>query len=181
MVSKDKWITEGLKAMAGEGLPGVRIDRIAARLGVSKGSFHHHFDGAAAYRRALLEHYEVQAVEAMRQATAQAPGDGLAKLEALADSFDELYDAGIETAMRAWGVHDADAHRTVARIDQCRLEFLQEVWAAVLPDPEAARIAALVPHLIVIGASAAPASVTPEDLAAVLQLLARIAPAVKPA
>lgn len=80
--------------------------------------------------------------------------------------------------MRAWAVHDADAQGTVARIDQSRLEMLQQLWAAILPDPEAARVAALVPHLIVIGASAAPA--TPQDLAAILSLLTRIAPALSP-
>jgi AcrR family transcriptional regulator len=177
MASKDDWITAGLGVLAEAGLPAVRIDRIAARLGVSKGSFHHHFEGAAAYRRALLERYEARAIEAMRQATAQ-PGGGLARLEALAGAFEELYDARIETALRAWALHDDDANRVVAGIDRARLEALQEIWAAIVPDPETARTAALVPHLIVIGAGVAPETAGAEDLAAVLRLLVRIAPAV---
>ncbi len=176
MASRDDWIAAGLEALAGEGLPGVRIDPIAAQLGVSKGSFHHHFEGAADYRRAILERYEAQAIDAMRQATAHAPG-GIERLEALVASFERLHDARIETALRAWAIHDPDARQAMARIDRARLEMLQEVWAAILPDPETARTAALIPHLIVIGASASPATVTRRDLADVLRLLARIAPA----
>ncbi|MCD0444735.1 TetR/AcrR family transcriptional regulator [Glycomyces sp. A-F 0318] len=177
MASRDDWITAGLEALAETGLPGVRIDRIAARLGVSKGSFHHHFNGADAYRRAMLERYGDRAVEAMRRTVADAPGEGLERIEALVGAFDGLYDARIETALRAWARHDDDAQRVVAGIDRARLEALQEVWTRLLPGAETARIAALVPHLVVIGASAAPWSVADGDLAAVMRLLARIAPA----
>ncbi len=61
-MTRDRWIDEGLLVLAEEGAPGVRIDRIAARLGLSKGSFFHHFDGIAAYRRALLDRWESSAV-----------------------------------------------------------------------------------------------------------------------
>ncbi|SDD76865.1 transcriptional regulator, TetR family [Glycomyces harbinensis] len=162
--------------MAEEGLPGVRIDRIAAGLGVSKGSFHHHFDGAAAYRLSLLERYETQAVAAMERATADASAGGLEQLDALVASLERLYDARIETALRAWAIHDADAQRVMAGIDRARLAMLQEIWADIVPDPRTARTAALIPHLIVIGASASPT--TAQDLAAVMRLLARVAPAI---
>ena len=55
--------------LAAEGAAGVRIDRIAARLGLSKGSFHHHFAGADGYKRDLLAHYEALSVDAVESAS----------------------------------------------------------------------------------------------------------------
>ena len=63
---------EGLRVLAAEGAPAVRIDRIAARLGLSKGSFHHHFAGADGYKRDLLALYEALSVDALASATGGA-------------------------------------------------------------------------------------------------------------
>ncbi|MGO1975429.1 MAG: TetR/AcrR family transcriptional regulator [Propionibacteriaceae bacterium] len=169
MMTRQDWITRGLEALAEGGLPSVRIDRLAAELGVSKGSFHHHFAGAAAYRRELLQSYEDQALTAFH--AVGGSGQGLALLEALLDSLDELYDARIEAAIRAWAMHDEDAKQVIDRLDRERLRFLTDIWGTALPDPGQARIAALLPHLVTIGASVSSATVSPEDLRSALRLL----------
>ncbi len=52
--SKQAWLDEVLRTLADEGAPALRIDRLAGGLGLSKGSFYHHFDGMAGYKDALL-------------------------------------------------------------------------------------------------------------------------------
>jgi AcrR family transcriptional regulator len=182
LATGDDWLAAGLEALAEFGLPGVRIDRIAARLGVSKGSFHHHFDGAEAYRRALLQRYEEQATQTAQRSACLDQGQALLsqrleQLDRLVESFDTLYDARIETAMRAWALHDDDARQVVSRVDDARLQMLQDVWASALPHQDMPRTAALVPHLVIIGASASPTT-SAEDLGSVLRLLTRLARAV---
>ncbi|WP_161632073.1 TetR/AcrR family transcriptional regulator [Nakamurella lactea] len=160
MTTRDEWVDEGLEVLGSHGLPGVRIDRIAGRLGVSKGSFHHHFQGIADYRRALLARYEQQVTQPLTDTSETA---GEQTLRRLADQLADLYNPRIETAMRAWALHDEDARTIIARVDAARLSALTMAWTDIVDDPETAGTAALIPHLVAIGAAAA---VPPLDLAA---------------
>lgn len=69
--ARERWLNEGLKVLAEEGAAGIRIDRIAARLHLSKGSFHHHFDGAEGYKKALLAHFEQLSIRTLENAIAE--------------------------------------------------------------------------------------------------------------
>ncbi len=51
----DDWLQAGYAILAEEGLNALKIDRLCARLGVTKGSFYWHFADTGAYRRALIE------------------------------------------------------------------------------------------------------------------------------
>lgn len=50
----DDWIRAGFAILAEEGIKALKIDRLCARLGVTKGSFYWHFDGMPSYRAALV-------------------------------------------------------------------------------------------------------------------------------
>src|SRR5262245_23041898 len=50
----DDWIRAGFAILAEEGVKALKIDRLCARLGVTKGSFYWHFDGMPGYRAALV-------------------------------------------------------------------------------------------------------------------------------
>jgi len=52
-VSVDDWVELGLALLAEEGLSGIKIDRLCARMGVTKGSFYWHFTDLDAYLAAL--------------------------------------------------------------------------------------------------------------------------------
>ena len=53
MTTRDRWLNEGMAVLAEQGSRSIRVNRIAARLDLTKGSFHHHFDDIADYHRAL--------------------------------------------------------------------------------------------------------------------------------
>lgn len=52
--SAEDWIQAGYAILAEEGLKALKLDRLCARLGVTKGSFYWHFSDMAAYRAALI-------------------------------------------------------------------------------------------------------------------------------
>src|SRR3569833_3332924 len=60
MAGKRGWLDAGLVLLAEQGAPSVTIERLSERLGLSKGSFYHHFKGMTGYRTALLEHFETE-------------------------------------------------------------------------------------------------------------------------
>jgi AcrR family transcriptional regulator len=52
-LSAEDWIEAGFRLIAEEGLRAVKIDRLSAALGVTKGSFYWHFADIAAYMEAV--------------------------------------------------------------------------------------------------------------------------------
>lgn len=172
MTSRERWIDEGMRVLAEEGVSGVRIDRVAKRLGLTKGSFFHHFDGVAAYRTALLQRWEGQTLDDRGDAPPQAI------LEDLAARVGTLLDLRLEAAVRAWAFQDPEAAAAQQRVDQARLAALETIWSRIIDDPVRARAAAMLPHLLAIGAAVALPSTSQEDLESAFGLLAELIPSV---
>lgn len=177
MTTRDRWLNEGMAVLAEQGARGVRVDRIAGRLGLTKGSFHHHFDGIADYHRALWARYESDSMDAIRRAVTAVsdlpPERALMELPAHV-----VFDPRIEAAMRGWAFENDEASAVQRRVDAARLDALISLWQQILPGSGRARIAALVPHLLMIGASVALPSPTKTDMQEVFSLLATLVPSV---
>jgi hypothetical protein len=75
---------------------------------------------------------------------------------------------------------DADAAAAQERVDVARLASLEAVWARMVDDPARAHAAALLPHLLLIGASVALPATSRDDLESAFGLLAELIPAVPP-
>ena len=165
--------------LAAEGADGVRADRIAARLGLTKGSFHHHFAGISDYRRAILERHERDQLAVLERLSLwldQLPADEA--LATLPGRLTELFEADLERAVRSWAFSDPAARSVQERLDSARLAFLRDLWTQILGEGHRAYVAALVPHLIAIGASMAQPRLAADDLRAVFDLLSALAPGV---
>jgi AcrR family transcriptional regulator len=179
-ITRERWLDEGLAVLAEEGPPGLRIDRLAARLGVTKGSFHHHFAGAAGFKAALLAHYEAQSRRALDDAIAERRAEGtratLAWLTELATRDGELRRARLDTAVRAWAQSDPAVRETQARIDAATIGALQAAWRPLVGSDAEARAAALVPYLVSLGAQAIVPPIASDDLRAVYALLLDLVP-----
>ena len=180
--TRARWLDEGLDVLATDGVDGLRIDRLASRLGVTKGSFHHHFAGIADYRGALLAHYEEQATAALAEAIETRDGAGtratLAWLTALvADDGATLRRPELDASVRAWAHGDPEARATQARIDAAAIAALQATWRPAVESDAAARTAALVPYLVSLGAAAMVPPVEAAELRAVYRLLLESVPA----
>ena len=175
MPSRSDWIQAGLVAVADYGPNGLRIDRLCRSLGVSKGSFHHHFAGAGDFKQALLAAYEIRAVNTLDQAIEQTKAvtakDALAGLTAAITSREGFYNPDLEVAMRAWAFSDVEVRAVQQRIDERRLESLRRIWSQILDDPAAVYTAALLPYLVGIGASLIQPPTPPDQLQRVYALL----------
>lgn len=179
MTARDMWLEEGLAVLAEQGPSGVRIDRIAARLQLTKGSFHHHFEGISGYKAALLERYQDEALSALQHALAELEPLGEKKaLVALPEYLEEAFDIGLETAVRSWAFQDDPARMVQERVDSARLAAIEKLWLSLVRDAGRARTAALVPHLLAIGSSVALPPLTSSQLREVFDLLGELIPAV---
>jgi AcrR family transcriptional regulator len=174
--TRQRWLDEGLAVLAEEGEGGLRIDRLATRLGLTKGSFFHHFGGAAGYRTALLEEHERTALAALTEAIEARPDEGTgATLAWLTEHSTSgpgtIRRADLDLAVRAWASSDPEARATQERLDTATVEALQAVWRPAVSSDEDARIAALVPYLVSLGAATIVPPIALDELRRVYELL----------
>jgi AcrR family transcriptional regulator len=54
---REDWILKALDVLRKEGLAGVRAERLARDLNVTKGSFYHHFKNLADLQEAILDYW----------------------------------------------------------------------------------------------------------------------------
>lgn len=149
--TREDWIEEGFRVLAGEGDAGLTVDALCERLDRSKGSFYHHFNGRPAYVEALLETWESQATDRFVE-IGHAGGPVEHRLKAVNREASELRNAGVERAIRLWASTEPRARTAQDRVDRKRLALLEELCAERMQEGDASRRLARIFQLVFVGA-----------------------------
>ena len=150
-VTRDDWIEEGFRVLASMGDAALTVDALCERLGRSKGSFYHHFDGRPGYVRDLLETWERQATDRLIE-TGRADAPVEDRLRAVNREASELKNSRLERAIRGWAAREPEAARVQDRVDRRRLAFMEELCAERMGEGDPARRLARVFQLVFVGA-----------------------------
>lgn len=141
-LSATDWARAALNAIGEHGLAGVAVERLAVRLGTTKGSFYWHFPSRDALVAAALELWDETHTEAIIRAV-QAEPDPAARLRALFLGVTPSPMAPIEVNLLAAADHPLVApamRRAVAR----RVGYVTSLFTALgFPPEEAGRRAVL--------------------------------------
>ncbi|MBX3431667.1 MAG: TetR/AcrR family transcriptional regulator [Hyphomonadaceae bacterium] len=139
----DAWIDAAFDALAEGGIDAVRIDPLAKRLGVTRGSFYWHFTDRAALHQAMLKEWRKRAsyqVGSRIDSRTSAPDERLRQNLALPKSTARAKRAAaIELAIRLWAQRDAQAARAVKHIDAVRLKYYAKLYGEMGLSPVLAR------------------------------------------
>lgn len=126
-LGRQDWLKIGLQALIESGIEAVRVEPIAKLLNVTRGSFYWHFKNRDELLMAILQEWEIQGTESIIKEIETGDEDPSAKLlnlfEVAARDDDRL-----EKAVRIWAVNDEKADNAIARIDQRRLTYLQDLF-----------------------------------------------------
>lgn len=135
-LGRAEWIEAALDALARDGAAGLRVEPLAKRLGVTKGSFYWHFKDRNALLAAALESWAEGRIAAIRRQT-----DGIearAALLALVDLYMRAPNPkglAVELAIRGL----PRAARAVEAVDGERLARVAALFAALGRDDAPAR------------------------------------------
>jgi AcrR family transcriptional regulator len=126
-VGKDEWTRAALEVIAAEGIGGVRVEPLAQRLGITKGSFYWHFrDRQDLIERALELWFRLATAEVIERL--DRIDDPERRLRALFDeSFGDVVNGPVE-AMLVSRVDDPFVGPVIARVTAARLEFLTRTY-----------------------------------------------------
>jgi AcrR family transcriptional regulator len=134
--TRDQWVAAGLRALAEGGPDAVRVEVLAATLGVTKGGFYARFNDRPTYLAALLDEWERRSVD-----------DTLARVEAKGGEAPErIVRAGrltfadellpIDLAVRDWARRDDAVAARLRRVDDRRIAYLRGLFSSFLDDAE---------------------------------------------
>ena len=150
------WVDTAIDVLAREGVAGLRVEVLAKRCGVTKGSFYWHFKDRQALLDAVLERWREGRIRDIEKTTAVAPGREREQLHYAI----EVYGASrnqkgmsIELAIRDWARHDSRAASIVESVDLYRLECTRRLFVASGMSDAEAKSRSLLLYACVFGLS----------------------------
>lgn len=130
-LTRQGWIDAAIELLTEAGIGAVSVDRLATSLGVTRGSFYHHFSDRSDLLRALLEHWATQWTYGVREQISALGLDPSTTLLALMRAIRNNRAADYDAPIRAWALHDPLAREVVGHVDQARLEFIRSQFEAL--------------------------------------------------
>ncbi len=173
--SPSDYFDAGMGLLASGGVAAVTIARLCDALGVTKGSFYHHFRGVEDFKSQLLTHWSQ---ERQQQAVAAA--------DAVVDPFerlDILREAGIglhheaEVAIRAWSRTDPGAWKVREAVDAARERVVADAYREVGVEPAVAELLGRLSVAVLVGVQHRRGEIDRAELRAMYVLLQQMAAA----
>jgi AcrR family transcriptional regulator len=132
-LDRDAWALAATDVLADEGIAGLRVEVLAKRLKVTKGSFYWHFQDRRDLLTAVLEVWKDGRIRDILKQTRAQPGRELEQIYHVIDVYSASRSrrgAMIELAVRDWARRDAEAAAIVAEVDDIRLRCARDLFLA---------------------------------------------------
>lgn len=149
------WVEAGLEALAAGGPESVRIEALAARLGVSKGGFYWHFDDRGQLLEEMLDSWEQRVVVDVIAEVDHEEGEPRAKLRRLFElaSAESAALLPVELALRDWARRDREVAARVRRVDNRRMEYMRSLFRPICADADDAEARSMLAFSLFIGSN----------------------------
>ena len=148
-LTKEKWLAEGEKILSEFAQDKLRILYLCDRLGVTRGSFYHHFQSIEDYVRELMKQWSRENTAAFIQAANQG-GSPREQMEILNAHVMEA-DQSVEAAIRSWSYYHPIVKEYLAIVDQRRIDYLEQIFVHFEADSSRARIMAELEYAMLVG------------------------------
>ncbi len=160
-LSRTDWLEQGLQLLSTAGPQHLKIDTLCLALGVTKGSFYHHFKHHAAYVSALLDHWKSTYTQQLIQAV-EGIDDPHVRSQRLSELV-YLKDMRPEVAMRAWANSHPEVAATVREVDAQRIDYLVALSQRMGATDEQAVLLAKMAYAQLVGMQHLQAFISPAE------------------
>lgn len=149
----DRWVQEGLRALALGGPDAVRIEPLAEAIGVTKGGFYGYFSDRRALLKEMLYTWERTVLDEVIEHVEGEGGDARARLRRLFTLAASLAGEGlkVELAIRDWARREEAVAKRLKRVDNRRMEYMRSLFGAVCEDDDDGEARCLLAFSLFIG------------------------------
>ena len=152
-ITPEEWLETAKDALIKEGVAGVKVDRLAKTLGVTRGGFYHHFKNQQDIIDRLVKHWRETNDILPPLGDLSSPAKAAEKLNELVQRviLEEDFSPSFDLAIREWARVDDKIKKAVDKVDASRIRKLVELFKALGCDEEEASIRARVFYFHQIG------------------------------
>lgn len=155
-LDRETWIKGAIAILADHGAERLRIEVLAKRLGVTKGSFYWHFKDRRDLQDAVLQFWKEGRIRDIRKQTQAEPGGEAAALLHTIEVYASARNRkgiAIEAAVRDWARRDPQAVAVVEEVDAERLACASRLFLACGLNEHDAQARSLLLYAYVFGVS----------------------------
>lgn len=145
------WLQAAAEVLRESGVESVRVELLARRLGVTKGSFYWHFSDREALLAGVLADWERRAGERILARIEVASPEPRARLALLFETVVREGRGALDPAIRAWARSDSNTAEALSRVDGLRLAWLEQLFRDLGADGPDMRARARLAYLALIG------------------------------
>ena len=141
-LTREEWIEAAIRVIALDGVEALRLDLLAARLNVTKGSFYWHFTDREALLQAVLQTWRQRMTDDTVAYLALKAGTPLGRLRRIIrlaiSARPDVPGGPLESALRDWGRRVPAVDAVVREVDASRIGVLRQLYVDIgLSDAEA--------------------------------------------
>lgn len=149
---RERWVEEGLWALADGGVDAVRVEALAKALGVTKGGFYGYFADRDALLEAMLDTWERESVDDVLDRVEREGGDARDKVRLAGRlTFPDGRLLRIDLAVRDWARRDEHVAERLRRVDNQRMQLAREMIGTFCSDPDEVEARSLLAFCLAIG------------------------------
>jgi AcrR family transcriptional regulator len=150
--SRENWIEAARRALIKRGIEGVKVDRLAQTLKITRGSFYHHFESRKELLEALQRDWESRnlfEIAEVRDRWRQHEPD-LSEVVAVWVGTDSEFPA-FDIAVRMWARQAKAVAQAVEKVDEEWIKLLSDLFSAAGLDDDESLVRARVTYYHQIG------------------------------
>ncbi|WP_194818705.1 TetR/AcrR family transcriptional regulator [Nocardia sp. XZ_19_385] len=132
---RQAWIDAALAILAASGPEAVRVETLAAELGVTRGGFYRQFASRQELLDAVLDSWEHRSIDEVLQRLDEEGGDAKSKVRKAGRLTLSKELLPIDMAVREWARREPAVAARLERVDNSRMDYLRELIGTLHSDP----------------------------------------------
>ncbi len=150
-LNRESWILAAFETLYIDGIDAVRIEPLATKLNVTKGSFYWHFKNRTELHDALLDYWQKEMTQTVLDFAKEFHGSPQQRLINTLREVVGKERTKYDPAVRNWARSDIKVKKVVEYIDKIRLSFLHGLFVDIGFDKQQAEIRSRLMYYYIMG------------------------------
>lgn len=129
-LDRDAWLRKALDVLFASGISQIKVEVLARKLKLTKGSFYWHFKNRDELLRSMVDWWRDQQLSFLAALAARQVADPAGQIKAVIDFTQHTEDSHHDVAMREFARFNKLAAQAVATVDQQRVDYLAGLFRA---------------------------------------------------